>query len=173
VQKRIAFVIGMIFTVTFFLACQKRPSPVASAMCDLGGGKTIKTNYSSPRMKGRKIYGELVPFGQVWRAGANEATTFVTSSDLLVGGKTVPAGSYTIFSIPAADNWTLIINKKTGEWGIPYKYENDELARVGMRVSKLTTPVENFTIAYDKSGSGCTLLMDWETTRASVDITPK
>jgi hypothetical protein len=173
VQKRTAYVIGMIFTLTFFLACQKRPSPAASAKCDLGEGKIIKTNYSSPRMKGRKIYGELVPFGQVWRAGANEATTFVTSSDLLVGGKTVPAGNYTIFTIPAEDNWTLIINKKTGEWGIPYKYENDELARVGMRVSKLTTPVENFTIAYDRSGSGCTLLMDWETTRASVDIAPK
>jgi len=66
-------------------------------------------------MKARKIFGELVPFGQVWRAGANEATTFVTSSGLLVGGKTVPAGSYTIFTIPAGDNWTLIINKKTGE----------------------------------------------------------
>jgi hypothetical protein len=124
-------------------------------------------------MKGRNIYGDLVPFGQVWRAGANEATTLVTSSDLVVDGKTVPAGSYTIFTIPAADKWTLIINNKTGEWGIPYKYESDELARVDMKVSKLPAPVENFTIAYDKSGSGCTLRMDWETTRASVDITAK
>jgi hypothetical protein len=81
-------------------------------------------------MKGRRIYGDLVPFGQVWRAGANEATTFVTSSDVVVGGKTVAAGSYTIFTIPAADKWTLIVNKKTGEWGIPYKYESDEAARV-------------------------------------------
>ena len=170
-QKRIAFVIGMIFTLTLFTACQKRPSPPASATCDLGGGKTIRTNYSSPRMKGRRIYGDLVPFGQVWRAGANEATTFVTSSDVVVGGKTVPAGSYTIFTIPAAAKWVLIINKKTGEWGIPYKYENDELARVDMKVSKLPAPLENFTMAYDKSGSGCTLRMDWETTRASVDIT--
>jgi hypothetical protein len=170
-QKRIA--IGMIFMVAFSTACQKRPSPAASATCDLGGGKTIKTNYSSPRMKGRKIYGDLVPFGQVWRAGANEATTFVTGSDLAVGAKTVPAGSYTIFSIPGADKWILIINKKTGEWGIPYNYEGDELARLEMRVSKLPAPVENFNIGYDKSGSGCTLRMDWETTRASVDITAK
>jgi hypothetical protein len=124
-------------------------------------------------MKGRNIYGDLVPFGQVWRAGANEATTFVTSSDAVVGGKTVPAGGYTIFTMPAADKWTLIINKKTGEWGIPYKYESDELARVDMKVSKLPAPVETFTIAYDKSGGGCTLRMDWETTRASVDITAK
>ena len=124
-------------------------------------------------MKGRNIYGDLVPFGQVWRAGANEATTFVTSSDVVVGGKAVPARPYTIFTIPAADKWTLIINKKTGEWGIPYKYESDELARVDMKVSKLPAPVENFTIVYDKSGSGCTLRMDWETTRASVDVTAK
>jgi hypothetical protein len=171
-QKRIAFVIGMIFTLTLFIACQKRPSPSAAATCDLGG-TTIRTNYSSPRMKGRRIYGDLVPFGQVWRAGANEATTFVTSSDVVVGGKTVPAGSYTIFTIPAADKWVLIINRKTGEWGIPYKYESDELARVDMTVSKLPAPVENFTIGYDKSASGCTLRMDWETTRASVDFTAK
>ena len=89
-----------------------------------------------------------MPFGEVWRTGANEATTFVTSSDVVVGGKTVPAGSYTIFTVPTADKWTLIVNKKTGEWGIPYKYESDELARVDMKVSTLPSPVENFTIAY-------------------------
>jgi hypothetical protein len=150
-----------------------RPSPAASATCDLGGGKTIKTDYSSPRMRGRKIYGELVPFGEVWRTGANDATTFVTSADVVVGGKTVPAGSYTIFTVPAADKWTLIINKKTGEWGIPYKYASDELARIDMKVSKLPAAVENFTIAYDKSAGGCTLRLDWETTRASVDISAK
>jgi hypothetical protein len=172
-QKRIAIVIGMILAAAFFSGCQKRPSPAASATCDLGEGKTIRTNYSSPRMKGRKIYGGLVPFGQVWRAGANEATTFVTSSDVVVGGKMVPAGSYTIFTIPAAGKWTLIINKKTGEWGIPYKYESDELTRVDMKVSKLPAPVENFNIAYEKYGSGCTLQMEWETTRASVAITAK
>src|SRR5260370_30769205 len=115
-KKSIAFAVGTLFAITLLSACQKRPSSAASATCDLGGGKTITTNYSSPHMKGRNIYGDLVPFGQVCRAGANEATTFITSSDLVVGGKTVPAGSYTIFTVPAADNWTLIINKKTGEW---------------------------------------------------------
>jgi hypothetical protein len=172
-QKRIAVAIGIIFTLSLLAACQRRPSPPASAGCDLGGGRTIQTKYSSPRTKNRKVYGNLVPFGSVWRAGANEATTFVTSGDVVLGGKTVPAGNYTIFTIPTADKWTLIINKKTGEWGIPYKYESDELARVDMNVSKLPAPVENFTIAYDNSGSGCTLRMDWETTRASVDITSK
>jgi hypothetical protein len=150
-----------------------KPSPPASASCDLGGGKTIKTDYSSPRMKGRKIYGGLVPFGEVWRTGANEATTFVASADVVVGGKTVPAGNYTIFTVPTADKWTLIINKKTGEWGIPYKYESDELARVEMKVSKLPSPVENFTLTYDKAAGGCTLRLDWETTRASVNISAK
>ena len=173
-QKRIAFVVGMIFTLTMFAACQGgKPSPAASASCDLGGGKTIKTAYSSPRMKGRKIYGDLVPFGEVWRTGANEATTFVSSGDVVVGGKTVPAGNYTLFTVPTADKWTLIINKKTGEWGIPYKYESDELARVDMKASKLPSPVENFTISYEKSGNGCVMHIDWENTRASVDISAK
>ncbi len=151
----------------------KRPSPAESASCDLGGGKTIKTDYSSPRAKGRKIFGDLVPFGEVWRTGANEATTFVTSSEVMVGGKSVPAGSYTIFTVPNADKWTLIINKKTGEWGIPYKYESDELARVDMKVAKTSAPVENFTIKYEKSGNGCMMVMEWENTRASVDISAK
>jgi hypothetical protein len=175
-QKRIALpmLLAILFTTAAFAQMGGgKPSPPASATCDLGGGKTIKTNYSSPRMKGRKIYGELVPFGEVWRTGANEATTFVTGADVAVGGKTVPAGSYTIFTVPNADKWTLIINKKTGEWGIPYKYESDELARVDMKVSKLPSPDENFTISYDKSGSGCTMHIDWETTRASVDISAK
>jgi hypothetical protein len=173
VQKQSAVVIGLLLTLSVFAACQGKPSPAASASCDLGGGKSVKTDYSSPRMKGRKIFGELVPFGQVWRTGANEATTFVPSSDIVVGGKTVPAGSYTIFTVPNADKWTLIINKKTGEWGIPYKYESDELARVDMKVSKLPSPVENFTISYVKSGSGCILQVDWESTRASVEISTK
>lgn len=173
-QKRIALALVIVMcTAAAFAQGGSRPSPAASATCDLGGGKTIQTNYSSPRMKGRKIYGELVPFGEVWRTGANEATTFVNSADVTVGGKPVPAGSYTVFTVPNADKWTLIINKKTGEWGIPYKYESDELARVDMKVSKLPAPVENFTIAYDKSGSGCTMNIDWEATRASVQIARK
>jgi Protein of unknown function (DUF2911) len=175
-QKKVALLTIMTFMATLAFAQMgggNRPSPSASASCDMSGGKTIKTDYSSPRMKGRKIYGDLVPYGEVWRTGANEATTFVTGSNVVVGGKNVPAGKYTIFTIPNADKWTLIINKKTGEWGIPYKYENDELARVDMNVSKLSSPVENFTISYEKSGNGCTMNMDWENTRASVDIKAK
>ena len=176
-HKRIAALpalLAILFTTAAFAQMGGgKPSPAASATCDLGGGKTIKTDYSSPRMKGRKIYGDLVPFGQVWRTGANEATTFVTSADVVVGGKSVPAGSYTIFTVPAADKWTLIVNKKTGEWGIPYKYEADELARVDMKVSPTSSPVENFTISLASTGGGCTLNIGWENTQASVDISEK
>src|ERR1022692_4329955 len=153
----------------------QRQSPAASAECKFSDGKTIKVDYSSPRAKGRKIFGAaseqaLVPYGEIWRTGANEATKLVTDANLTVGGKSLPAGSYTIFTIPRADKWTLIINKKTAEWGIPYKYEADELARVDMQASKTPTPVENFTIAFDPAGGKCTLRMEWENTRASVDI---
>jgi Protein of unknown function (DUF2911) len=147
-----------------------RPSPAAKASCALADGRTITVDYSSPRAKGRKIFGGLVPYGQVWRAGANEATAFVATADLMVGGTHVPAGSYTIFAIPDKDKWTLVISKKTGEWGTAYPGPSEDLARVDMKVSALPTAVENFTIAFDKNGGGCTLRMDWETTRASVEI---
>jgi hypothetical protein len=150
-----------------------RPSPPAQAHCQFAGGKTIHIDYSSPRAKGRKIYGGLVPYGEVWRTGANEATTFVSDANLTVNGKDVPAGSYTIFTIPNQDKWTLIINKKTGEWGIPYKYEGDELLRTDMQVSKTPSTVENFTINFDQSGGKCTMHVDWENTRASVDLDEK
>ena len=152
---------------------KSRPSPPASATCDLGGGKTIKTDYSSPRMRGRKIYGDLVPFGEVWRAGANEATTFVTNADLIIGSKTIPAGSYTIFTIPDKDKWTLIISKKTGEWGTPYPGADSDFARIDMTPSTLPATVENFAIAFDHTATGCTMHLDWETTRASIAIAKK
>ena len=151
----------------------QRPSPPAQAQCKFPDGKTITVDYSSPRAKGRKIFGELVPYGQVWRTGANEATTFVTGADLTVGGKDVPAGSYTIFTVPAADKWTLIVNKHTGEWGIPYKYESEELARVPMSASATSGPVENFTISFDQSGGGCMLQLSWENTLAGVKFSEK
>lgn len=147
-----------------------RPSPAAKASCALADGKTVTVDYSSPRAKGRKIFGGLVPYGEVWRAGANDATTLVSTTDLMVGGTHVPAGSYTIFAIPNKDKWTLVISKKTGEWGIPYPGVDSDLARIDMKASTLPSVVENFAIAFDKTAGGCTLRMEWETTRASVDI---
>jgi hypothetical protein len=151
----------------------KRPSPPAQADCKFADGKNVHIDYSSPRMKGRKIYGGLVPYGQVWRAGANEATTLVTDAVLSVGGKDLPAGTYTLFTIPKEDKWTLVISKKTGEWGVPYPGEGDDFARTDMQASKLGSPLENFMIGFNSTGSACTLQMDWESTRASVDLAEK
>jgi hypothetical protein len=148
----------------------KRPSPPASADCTLPSGGTIHVDYSVPSAKGRTIFGGLVPYGEVWRAGANEATTFVISKDVTVGGKAVPAGSYTLFTIPEKDKWTLIISKKTGEWGVPYPGAGDDFARTDMTASKLAAPQEKFSIALDRGGAGCTLKMAWETTQAAVEI---
>ena len=150
-----------------------RPSPPAKAECKLAGSKTITIDYSSPRMKGRKIFGDLVPYGKIWRAGANEATMFVTTAELNVGGATVPAGSYTIFVIPTESKWTLVISKKTGEWGTAYPGEANDLARVDMAVSKTSGPVENFTIDFAQDGGGCTLEMKCENTQASVKVAGK
>jgi hypothetical protein len=176
-HKRLAFLLFVMSAFTLLACAQqdksKRPSPAAHAQCKLPDGKTINVEYSSPRAKGRKIFGALVPYGQVWRAGANEATTFVTTANLTIAGKDVPAGNYTIFAVPNPDKWTLIISKKTGEWGIPYPGESDDLARVDMKVSKTPAAVENFTIALDSAAGGCSLSMEWENTRATVEIVAK
>ncbi len=183
-MKKFALIAVSLFAVATLASAQmnmsddksKRPSPPASAACKFSDGKTIKIDYSSPRAKGRKIFGEasekaLVPYGQIWRTGANDATTFVTDTNVTVGGKAVPAGSYTIFTVPKADAWSLVISKKTGEWGTDYPGEKEDLVRVPMTVSKTSAPVENFTIAFDQAGSKCTLQVEWENTRASVEIT--
>ncbi len=147
----------------------KRPSPPATAGVDLGGTK-ITIESSSPRLKGRHVGGEVASFGQVWRVGANEATTFVTTGNVTVGGTAVPAGSYTIFAVPEKDKWTLIISKKTGEWGTDYAGPSQDLARIPMNVSALPSSVENFTISFEKTGMGANLNFDWDATRASVAI---
>ncbi|HWF14105.1 MAG TPA: DUF2911 domain-containing protein [Candidatus Acidoferrales bacterium] len=148
-------------------------SPPAKAACKFADGKMISVNYSSPRMRGRKIFGDLVPFGEVWRVGADDATSFVPNADVTVGGKNIPAGRYTIFALPTPNRWTLIVSKQIGEWGIPYPGAQFDFARMEMKVSKLSAPLENFTISFDAPGSACTMKFDWETTRASIDISEK
>ena len=168
----ILFVVGTTGASSAQQVQNGRPSPAEKVQCTLPGGKTITVNYSSPRMKGRKIFGGLVPFGKVWRTGANEATTFVTDEKLVsAAGTNIPAGSYTIFTVPDSHNWTLIINKHTGEWGIPYKYESEELARVPMSVTALPSPLENFTISFNRTTAGCAMHISWENTDASVEFT--
>lgn len=179
-RKQIVAACGLALLGSVFLAMPARAqlggspqSPPAKADCKFADGKTIHVDYSSPRMRGRRIFGGLVPYGEPWRAGANEATTFVIDTDVNVSGKTVPKGSYTLFALPNPDAWMLIISKDTGEWGVPYPGEQDDFARVPMKVSKLSSPLENFTIAFDQTGGACTMRLEWETTRAAVEITEK
>ncbi|HEY7352302.1 MAG TPA: DUF2911 domain-containing protein [Terriglobales bacterium] len=176
-MKKTAAVILFVLTLCLIASAQqdksKRPSPPAQAQCKFSDGKTITVDYSSPRMKGRKIFGELVPYGQVWRTGANEATTFVNTGAVSADGRDIPAGNYTIFTVPEQSKWTLIVNKKTGEWGIPYKYESDELVRVPMSVSKTSGPVENFTISFDQGGDSCTMNISWEETQTTIKFSEK
>lgn len=177
-----ALVIGLAAFAALGFAQQnksQRPSPPASAHFTFPDGKILTIDYSSPRMRGREIYGGLVPYGKVWRAGANEATTFVTDTDLMVGDKTVPAGAYTLDTIPEQGKWTLIVSRKTKNdkggpvWGIPYPGEQYDFTRAPMEVQKLEAPVEDFTISLVKAGDGCSLNMDWATTRATILITEK
>jgi hypothetical protein len=100
-------------------ASKTLPSPVATASVNVGG-KELTIRYNAPSMRGRKIMGGLVPFGQVWRTGANPATTFITAAHLKIGTLDVPAGTYTLYTLPAADSWMLIINKQTGQSGLTY-----------------------------------------------------
>jgi hypothetical protein len=177
-KTRVAVLAFLILYVSTLIAASaqdkgKRPSPPANAQCKFSDGKTVTIDYSSPRAKGRKIFGGLVPYGEVWRTGANEATTLTSSADLNIGGKDVPAGSYTIFTVPNQDKWTLIVSKHTGEWGIPYKYESEELLRTDMTVSNTPSAVENFTISFDQKGDSCALNMEWENTHALADVAEK
>jgi hypothetical protein len=149
---------------------KKRASPHETVSATIAG-KTITIEYGRPYMKGRKIMGGLVPFGEVWRTGADEATTLTTNADLMIGGAHVPAGTYSLFTLPTEKGWTLIVNKTAKQWGA-FKYEQaQDLGRTPMKVTALGSPVEQFTIAIDSTGgSNGVIKMSWEKTQASVDI---
>jgi hypothetical protein len=151
-------------------AQQSPASPPGTATFTFADGKTITITYSRPSMKGRKIFGGLVPYGQVWRTGANAATTMKTDVNLTIGNASVPAGTYTLYSIPEEKKWTLIINKQTGQWGTNYD-EKQDLARVEMKASKNASPTEQFTIGFDQTGTTSAVLkLDWADTIAKVDV---
>jgi hypothetical protein len=148
-------------------------SPPGTASVTFADGKSVTINYSRPSMKGRQIFGGLVPYGQIWRTGANAATSLKTDVDLTIGGASVPAGGYTLYTIPNETGWKLIINRETGQWGTEYE-EGQDLARVDMKVSKNTSPTEQFTISLDKTGpTMATLKLDWANTAASVNVAEK
>ena len=175
-KSRLIFVSVLIAIIAAGItACaqQSPASPPATASVTFADGKTVTINYSRPSMRGRTIFGGLVPYGQVWRTGANAATSLKTDVDLTIGGANVPAGSYTLYSIPNENGWKLIINKETGQWGTKYE-ESQDLARVDMKVSKNASPTEQFTISLDKtSGTAATLKLDWANTAASVNVAEK
>jgi hypothetical protein len=147
------------------------PSPAATAEASIDGAK-ITINYNSPAMRGRVIMGGLVPFGQVWRTGANPATSLVTTGDLKIGTLTVPVGSYTLYTLPSAPGtpWLLIVNKQTGQWGTVYKPDMD-LGRTPLHYDKLPAPQESMTISFDRTTPHSTELhIKWETTDESIKI---
>ena len=133
------------------------------------GNDSLSVEYSRPSKRGREIFGSVVPWNTVWRTGANAATHFRTSSDIVIGGTRVPAGTYTLWTLPTPAGWKLIINRQTGQWGTVYQ-ESQDLARVDLRVETLTDPVELFTIAIEPDGAGAMLLMSWDRTRVVVPI---
>lgn len=132
------------------------------------GGADVWVQYGRPSKRGREIFGVVVPWNTVWRTGANAATHFHTAVDLTIGGAPVPAGTYTLWTLPSPTGWKLIVNKQTGQWGTDYHADQD-LARVDMKVETLAQPVEQFTIEITP-GAGATLSLAWDRTRASVPI---
>jgi hypothetical protein len=147
----------------------KRPSPPGTADCTING-KKVTIDYSRPFLKGRKLGTDLAPYGKVWRTGANEATTLTTAIALDIGGAKVPAGTYTLYTLPSEGTWKLIINKQTGQSGTEYHQEQD-LARVDMKKQEIVVPVEQFTIALDQnSNDSADLNLEWEKTRVFVTI---
>jgi hypothetical protein len=146
------------------------PSPTQTVKQDFGLG-SIELSYSRPVMKGRKIFGDLVPFGNVWRTGANSATLVTFSDEVTIGGKKVPAGKYGLLSIPNKDSWTLIISKQLDVTSpAAYKAESD-VVRVDVNTMKLEEKTESFTIQFaNVKPTSCELHIMWENTAVSLPI---
>jgi len=142
-------------------------SPRDTARTSLGG-TDLWVDYSRPQKRGRVIFGEVVPWNAVWRTGANAATQLNTSADLVIGGATVSAGKYTLWTLPTPTGWKLIINKQTGQWGTEYHSEQD-LVRVDAKVETLATPVEELVIAFEPG----LLTISWDKTKVSVPVAKK
>lgn len=131
----------------------------------------IRIDYGQPHARGRTVAGTLIPYNQVWRTGANEATSLVTDVDLVLGGTRIPRGSYTLYSMLARNNeWRLIINRNTGQWGTQYDAERD-LAHVRITKTELEVPAESFTITLVPSTqppAQGTLVLRWGTLQGTV-----
>lgn len=159
-----------IFVLAFCLSlCSFGQKTIASPRDSASGkvGKAqVSINYGSPSVKGRKIWGDLVPYNKVWRAGANEATTFSTDQPLMVEGKSLPAGKYGFFVIPGETEWTIIFNKTAKQWGA-YEYkEKDDVLRI--TVKPLKSPLMNERLVYKVSPAGISL--HWENLEVPVSM---
>ena len=133
----------------------------------------IKIVYGQPYMRGREIFGELVPYGEVWRLGANEATEMTITSPILFGDKKLRAGTYTLFAIPDKDFWQIIVNTELGQWGA-FEYDKSfDLMRVNRPVEQLKKPVEALTISFPEEvkGDQTTLSISWEYSFVEIPIT--
>src|SRR6476661_2588476 len=175
-RKQLAVGVSLVMLIAVLAIAQqppqdksKRPSPHDTADVTLKN-KKITIEYGRPFLKGRKVGQELAPYGKVWRTGADEATALNTEIDPSIGGVKVPAGKYTLYTLPSEGTWKLIINKETGQWGTKYD-ESQDLARIDMKKSPLPQPVEQFTISFSKtSDTAADLNLDWENTRVSVTV---
>ncbi|MDQ3279413.1 MAG: DUF2911 domain-containing protein [Bacteroidota bacterium] len=154
-----------IFLMSFAACAQgNKASPAATATGKVGGAN-ITINYSSPSVKGRTIWGELVPYGKVWRAGANEATTFETSKDITVEGKKLPAGKYSLFALPGEKEWKILFNAQTGQWGTQHDAAKDVLA-VSVKPTAAASMSER--LVYDVNSKG--FVLKWEKLQVPVQI---
>jgi hypothetical protein len=162
----------MLFAAAVFAQGDKanRPSPPAKASGKIGAAN-ITIDYSSPSVKGRKIWGELVPYGKAWRAGANEATIFETSAPIKVEGKNLPAGKYSLFAIPGEKEWTIIFNSETGQWGVKKGGDANldrakDVLTVNVKPKKSAAANEKLAYTVDKSGFS----LKWENVEVPVAV---
>ena len=147
-----------------------QPSPTQTIKQDFGIS-SAELIYSRPGIKNRKIFGDLVPFGKVWRTGANSATRLKFSDDVTFGGQTLKAGEYAVYTIPNEKEWDIIINKGSANWGTDYKQE-DDVMRVKAKPTKLDQPVESFTMQFaNVKANSMDLEIIWDKTAVSVPIT--
>lgn len=149
-----------------------RPSPLALAQITLEDGTYVKIHYSSPRKRGREIFGGLEPLNEVWRFGANEATELTTTQPIVFGDRELQAGTYSLFAIPREDTWTIIVNENLGQWGAFSYSEEGDVTRVDVPAQQADKIYEAFTIRLDESEDkpGASMVAVWDATMISVPI---
>lgn len=151
------------------IAQEKRESPL-SVTASRYKDTYIKIVYSQPQKKGREIFGKLVPYGEVWRTGANETTEITITTDINIGGQALKAGTYSIFTIPNPDSWTIIFNADLGMWG-SYNYNpKRDVIRINVSPTSLTEVAEAFTIAITPMNEKADMVFQWDKTKVTIPI---